>query len=142
MKKLLLAFALLFSLRSFAQTNEKNIILDLSDRIFRYEVNLNIDSLSSLFDKSISVVNSQGTALNKDEYLKTLRSVNFKHDSIKVEQASVSIKGNTAILTGKGRFFMTVSGNKLNRHLSYMEVCIKDDKSWKLLALYASAIPD
>jgi hypothetical protein len=142
MKKLLLAFAILSNLRSFAQTNEKNTILALSNRIFRYEVNLNIDSLSNLFDESISVVNSQGTVLDKKQYIKTLRSVNFKHDSIKVEQANVSIKGNTAILTGKGKFFMTVSGNKLNRHLSYMEVFVKDDNSWQLLALYASAIPD
>jgi hypothetical protein len=142
MKKLLLAFALFSTLSSFAQITDKNTVLALSDRIFRYEVDLNIDSLSSLFDQNLTVVNSQGTALNKEQYLKTLRSINFKHDSIKVEQANVSIKGHTAILTGKGKFFMTASGNKLIRHLSYMEVFIKDEKVWKLLALYASVIPD
>lgn len=142
MKKILLAFALLFSLKSFGQMSDKNSILALSDRIFRYEVELKFDSLANLFDEKIIVVNSQGTPSNRAQYLKTLHNVNFKHDSIRVEQTNVTLKGNTAILTGRGRFLMTLSGNKLNRHLSYMEVFIKEERTWKLLALYASAIPD
>ena len=142
MKTTLLAIAVLFSLKSLAQTAEEKNVVDLSNKIFAWEVALKTDSLANLFDDKLSVVNSHGEIQTKDQYLKTLSSGTFKHDTINVEQSTAIIKNNTAILTGKGRFAMTVSGKKIDRHLSYMEVFTQDNKQWKLLAIYASIIPD
>lgn len=95
-----------------------------------------------MLNEKFKVVNSRGEIQNKEQYLTTLRSGNFKHDSIAIEQSTVTLVNNTATVIGKGWFHMTVSGNKLHRHLSYMEVFAKDDKGWKLIALYASVLPD
>ncbi len=110
--------------------------------MFTWEVNGNMDSLAHLFDEKLSIVNSRGEIQNKNQYLSTLSSGNFKHDSINVEQNTVTVKNNTATVIGKGRFVMTLNGNNLRRHLSYIEVFIKEEKQWKLLALYASVLPD
>ena len=142
MKTILSVLALLISLKSLAQTLDEKNISALSNKIFNWEVTLNTDSLASVFDEKLHVVNSHGETQTKQQYLETLNNGNFKHDTISVEQATATVKNNTALVIGKGKFAMTVSGNKISRHLSYIEVFIKDDKIWKLLAIYASVIPD
>ena len=116
--------------------------LRLSNTMFTWEVNGNMDSLTHLFDSKLSIVNSRGEIQNKAQFLSTLSSGNFEHDSIDVEQSVAIVKNNTATVIGKGRFAMTLNGNKLHRHLSYTEVFIKEEKQRKLLAWYASVLPD
>ncbi len=142
MKTPLFLIALFLFCKGFSQSSEEAKVLRLSSSMFTWEVNGNMDSLAHLFDEKISIVNSCGEIQNKEQYLTSLRSGNFKHDSINVEQNTVTVKNNTATIIGKGRFTMTLNGNKLHRHLSYIEVFIKDEKQWKLLALYASALPE
>ena len=142
MKTPLIILALLLFSKSFSQSTDEATVLRLSNTMFTWEVNDQTDSLSNLFDESLSIVNSRGDIQNKTQYLATLRSGDFKHDSISVEQNVATVKDNTATVIGKGEFVMTVSGNKVRRHLSYMEVLIREEQHWKLLALYASVLPD
>ena len=126
----------------FAQSTKENEVLELSGKIFSWEVGNKINLLAGVLNDKFSVVTSHGEIQNKEQYLKTLSSGNFKHDSITVEQRMVTLVNNTATVIGKGWFHMSVSGNKLHRHLSYMEVFVKEDKGWQIIALYASALPD
>lgn len=125
-----------------AQSKTETEILQLSNNIFNWEVKNKIDSLEDLLSDKFKVVNSHGDIQTKEQYLATLKSGNVKHDSIIVEQSIVTLVDNTATVIGKGWFHITASGNKLHRHLSYLEVFVKDEKGWKLMALYASALPD
>ena len=127
---------------AFSQSVTEAGSLNLSHQIFNWEIENKIDSLKDFMSEKCSVVTSRGDIQNKEQYIATLRSGNFKHDSITVEQNIVTIVNNTATVIGKGMFHMTVSGNKLHRHLSFMEVFAKEDKGWKLLAIYASSLPD
>jgi len=142
MKAFFLFFLLLSGLRSLSQSSSEKEILKLSADIFRWEAGNKTDSLEGFLAEKLKVINSLGEIQTKEQYLKTLRSGNVQHDSIAVEQTTVSITGKTAIVTGKGWFHLTVSNNKLHRHLSYMEVFAGNGKSWKLIALYASSLPD
>jgi hypothetical protein len=141
-KAFFLFLLLLSGLLSFSQSSSEKEILKLSGDIFRWEVGNKTDSLDGLIDEKFKAVNSLGEIQTKEQYLKILRSGSVKHDSITVEQTTVSITDKTAIVTGKGRFHLTASNNKLHRHLSYIEVFARNGKSWKLIALYASSLPD
>jgi len=141
MKVIFLIVAVFFGIHGFAQSASAGI-LKLSGRIFNCEVENAIDSLEGLLNEKFKVVTSRGDIQTKEQYLTTLRSENVKHDSIAIEQTTVTIADKTAVLTGKGWFHMSVAGNKLHRHLNYMEVFVKERKKWTLLALYASALPD
>jgi hypothetical protein len=142
MKISLLAFAVLIGFKSMAQTIDEKKVLELSNKIFQYEVEGKTDSLTNLFDDDLRVVTSRGDVQSKNQYTAILRSNTFSHDSINVEQSKVSLVENTAVVIGRGMFHMTISGNKLHRHLSFMEVFVFRKKTWKLVALYASVIPD
>jgi hypothetical protein len=126
----------------FSQSAAEKEVLNLSANIFKWEIENKINSLDALMSEKLSVVTSRGDIQNKDQYLKTLSSGNLKHDSVAIEKSMVTIVNNTATVIGRGKFYMTVSGSKIHRHLSYMEVFVKEKRGWILIALYASALPE
>ncbi len=142
MKAAFSILTILFVLHGFAQSPADAEILKLSNDIFTWEVDNKINTLEGLLSEKFKVVTSRGEIQTKEQYLTTLRSGNVKHDSIAIEQSIATIEDKTAIVIGKGWFHMTVSGNKLHRHLSYMEVFVKEKNVWKLVALYASTLPE
>jgi hypothetical protein len=141
--KFMLSFVIVLSANAvFSQSRTEADVLNLSDKIFSWEVENKIDLFEAVLSDKFKVVNSRGDIQNGQQYLTVLRSETVQHDSIAVEQRTVTIVDKTAIVIGKGWFHMTVSGNKLHRHLSYMEVFARDSKDWKLLALYATDLPE
>jgi hypothetical protein len=144
MKQILVIIFIFCTVSSFGQTNAEKEMLRLSGQIFRWEIMLKTDSLAYIFHDKLVVVNSRGETQTKAQYLTTLNSGNFKHDAIDVQESAATVSDNTATVTGKGIFTMTLNGKKLVRRLSYMEVFSRSDSSspWKLLAIYASALPE
>ncbi len=142
MKKFLLAVLLVTGLQSFAQSASEKAVLQLSDEIFTWEVGNKTDSLNTVFHPKFIVIGADGNNQLKDQYISRLKSGSFVHDCIIVEEHYAIVSGNTAIVSGKGRFAVTVSGNKVKLHLSYMEVFTRDsDKNhWQVLAMKASVL--
>ena len=142
MKKYLLLILLVASLHSFSQSTSENEIIKLSDKIFSWEVNNKIDSLATIFHDQFIVVGSNGNSQGKIEYINRLKSGAFIHDSINIEERTATVLENTAIITGKGKFAVNASGNKVTLHLSYMEVFTRPNKkaAWQVLAMKANAL--
>ena len=124
----------------FAQSKSEAEIIQLSKEIFKWEVQGKIDSLADVFDEKFMVISSTGEIQKRDQYLATLRGGAFVHNSIEVEKTAVTVENNTATVAGKGKFTVTISGNRKILHLSYLEVYTKQGTVCKLLALHASTI--
>lgn len=142
MKKYFLFALFLIAFQSFSQSSSENEILALSDQIFKWEVANKIDSLEAVFDEKFVVVSGDGSSQNKSQYLTVLRSGNFLHNSIDVIEHTAAIADNTATVIGKGKFTVTISGNKVTLLLSYIEVFTRLDskKQWKVLAMHATVL--
>ncbi len=142
MKIYLLTLLLFTGLQSFSQTNAEKELLKLSDDIFKWEVENKVDLLEKAFHEKFFVIGSDGNSQFKNQYLNRLKSGSFVHNNIKVEENTATVSGNIAIVSGKGRFSVTVSGNKVELHLSYMEVFTRENnkKSWQVLAMKASVL--
>jgi hypothetical protein len=141
--KAILTFVFLFAaIQLFAQSTAESEILTISNALFRWETEGNIDSLANLFDENFVIIGSSGVKRSGKEYLDNLKNGRPIHNSIVVEETSATIHGTTAIVTGKGIFVTTMNGMKSTSHLSYMEVFVIENKYWKLIALYASHLPD
>lgn len=141
---LFLATLLLFmASHGLAQSGPQADLLSSSSKIFRLEVENKIDSLEQILDDKLIVLNSAGETQTKSQYLARLRSGNFQHDVIKVEDNTAVITGNTGVVTGKGTFTITAGGKQSVLHLAYLETFTRDNvhTAWKLLALHASVIP-
>jgi hypothetical protein len=135
-------FILLAALQLSAQSKAEFEILTVSKDLFRWETEGKIDSLANLFDDKLIVVGSKGTKRGKSEYLTDLKNGKPVHNKIDVQEASATIQGTTAIVFGKGFFDTTMNDINTTSHLSYMEVFVKENKNWKLIALYAIRIPE
>lgn len=143
MKYLAFNAFLLVSAALHAQTPDEKAILNLSEKMFRWEVENKIDSLDKLWDQQFVVVGGDGQVQTKSQYLATLRSGNFVHNSIVVETNKASVANGTGTIVGKGKFTVTVSGKKKALQLSYIEVYTKNQAGdWKVLALHATVLPD
>lgn len=140
MKVIFVFTALFFASSVSSQTPAKTAILNLSKKIFQLEVEGKLDSLADLFDDDMMIVNSGGTKKSKQEYLADLKSGKPVHNSIEVKEETANLFTNTAIVIGKGVFTVTINTTQATFNLSYMEVFVKDEKSWKLVGLHATRL--
>jgi len=140
-KEILTFVILLFASQLFGQSKKEAEILKISKDLFRWEIEGKIDSVANLCADKMVVVGSKGKR-SKNELLADLKNGRPVHNSIVVEEASATIIGATAILVGKGVFVTTTNDNKATNHLSYMEVFVNENQSWKLIALYANRIQE
>jgi len=142
MKLIFTVLAMFFTAQLFAQSKEEAAVLGLSKQIFAWEVDNKIDSLANLFDEKFVVVSSSGETQSKKQYITRLKSGSFNHNGIEVEENTAMVVNNTAMVIGKGKFTVTVSGNNKLLHLSYTEVFTRAGatKPWKLLAMHATML--
>jgi hypothetical protein len=140
LKKIILFGLFVSTIDAKAQSPDESQVLHLSKQIFNWEVENKIDSLAGSFDTKFFVVSSAGETQTKDQYLTRLRSGSFIHNSIEVEESVATVIDNTATLSGKGKFTVTVSGKRITIHLSYLEVFTRSNKNtpWKIMAMHAS----
>jgi hypothetical protein len=126
----------------FGQPPDESKVLNLSNSIFRWEVENKIDSLESILHEKFFVVSSAGSIQNKKQYIERLRSGNFIHNNIEIEENMVTLSDNTAVVIGKGKFTVSVSGQKSLIHLSYLEVFTRPDSkdAWEMISLKANTL--
>lgn len=142
MKIILTALLLLITGVVSAQSTQETQILALSSTIFRWDTTNQVDSLANIFDQKFILVSGTGEIQQRDQYLTILRSGNFVHNNIDVEENIATVENSTATVVGKGKFTVTISGNKVTLHLSYIEVFTKIRDNWKLLALNFGVLPN
>jgi hypothetical protein len=144
MKPLFVIVLAIATLNSYAQTPQEQKLLSLSDRIFKWEVAGKIDSLEQVFHPKFQVVGSSGEAQTKTAYIARLRSGNFVHNAIHVEETDATISTNTGTVFGKGTFTVTSNGKQVILRLSYIEVFTRtaEKHPWKVLTMHASILPE
>ena len=141
-KELCTLALLVVVIQSFAQTKTELEITKLSKDFFRWEIAVKMDSLENLLDDRIVIVNSKGLMPTRSAYLLNIKEGRPLHNSIDVEESSVTVFGKTAVLAGKCMVVATMNGNKTTTHLSYTEVFEEISNHWKMIALHACRLPD
>ncbi|MFD2146071.1 nuclear transport factor 2 family protein [Mucilaginibacter antarcticus] len=142
MKIIITTLLLLITGAVSAQSKQEVQVLELSKTIFKWDIANQVDSLANIYDQKFMVVSVTGDIQKKEQFLTTLRSGGFVHNSIDIEESAATVENGTATVVGKGKFAVTISGNKMSLHLSYIEVLTKHAKGWKLLAIHFSVIPN
>ncbi|MBS1949251.1 MAG: nuclear transport factor 2 family protein [Bacteroidetes bacterium] len=142
MRYFFITICLLLTVKGFSQKTSENEVLKISADIFKWEVENKIDSVANILHTKFIVVGSDGSISQKSAYIKRLSGEDFKHNAIEITENTATVSGNTATVIGKGKFDMTISGNKRIQQLSYIEVFTRENTKspWKMLALKASVI--
>lgn len=123
-----------------AQTKEEQL-LNLSKRKFDWMIQKQFDSLRWVLDDRVQYVHSNGWIQTKQEVLDDIQSGKLVYQSVDVQEASVRLYKNSAIVNGRGKFQVMMGENAVVIDLRYTEVYIKNKSRWLLASRHANRMP-
>lgn len=143
MKKYVFPTVLVFltAVFSFGQTKEEHLVLDLCNQKFRWMIHHRVDSLEAVLDDRLKFIHSTGWIQTKQDLLTDVKSGKLNYQSIEVSDMEVRVYGTAAIVTGKGTFSGTNTGEPFVVKLLFTEVYILKNKNWLLASRHANKMP-
>lgn len=117
-----------------AHTKAEQEIIDLSKTKWQWMADKKVDSLATLFhEKSVFV--HMGGSWGYDQELNTIKSGGIHYKKADIQEVSVQIIGNTAILLNKIRLLAVVGGNEVTNPFVVTEVYVQGNGKWRLGSL-------
>lgn len=115
-------------------TNAEKELLNLSKQKWQWMAERKVDSLDALFNDKAVFVHMGGTMSKKQE-LDVIKGGMIQYKNVEIQEASVQIIDNTAILLNKIRLTAIVGGNEVINPFVVTEVYVKQSGTWKLGSL-------
>lgn len=134
MKKILiLAFSLIFGQTTLAQST-KEVIENLERKRFAAQVSKDFDFLEKIFADDLVYTHSSGKQDNKQAYIQSIKEGKSVYDKIEVQELSVRVYGQAAVVIGKVAITQGIaSGKPTILPLKYTVVYNKNGKKgWQL----------
>lgn len=116
-----------------AATVEKEII-QLSKQKWDWMAEKKVEPLADLFHEKAVFVHMGGSWGTKQE-LDTIKGGGIHYKHAEIQETSVQIIGDTAIMLSKIRLDAVVGGNEVTNPFTVTEVFVKVDGKWKLGSL-------
>jgi Domain of unknown function (DUF4440) len=121
------------SLNALSQTAEQEIIT-LSKEKWQWMADKNVGKLAPLFhDKSVFV--HMGGSWGKEQEVNVIQSGGIHYKKADIQEVSVNIIGNTAILLNRITLLAVVGGNEVTNPFMVTEVYVKENNTWRLGSL-------
>lgn len=80
-------------------------------------------------------IESGGAVIGRDEFVEDLLDPTLRIDPYVVEDFSVRVYGDTALLTGRIRMTGVAEGKPFASHFRYIDVYVKRDGAWKVVSI-------
>ncbi len=133
---------------SYAQQNTKNStnvkktkmameqeqIINLSNQKWQWMADKNVEELNKLFNEKAVFVHMGGT-MTKAHELDIIKAGGIQYKKADIEESSVQILGNTAILLNKIKLTAIVGGNEVINPFVVTEVYTNENKNWTLSSM-------
>lgn len=113
--------------------------MNLARKKFRWMVEKKLDSLSQLADDRLSYIHSNGWIQTKKDFIDDFGSKLVYHD-ITLTELHSRVYRRSAVVTGKGRFTVSLNGNRMEVNLLFTEVYIRSNGKWKLVSRHANRL--
>lgn len=98
------------TLTTQAQTDDRQQIEQLYERMYRAMIAKDTAALRPMFADDFYLVHMTGTRQNRSQYLEAIADGTLNYYSCQTEQLEVNIDGDTATLTGRSRVLAAVYG--------------------------------
>jgi ketosteroid isomerase-like protein len=112
----------------------EKIIQDLEARRFKAIVDVDLAALDALLAPDMSYSHSSGLTQTKTEFIDAIRRGELKYLEIKPEGLKVRTYGNTAVVTGRGEFKTRSKGQESAVELRFLDVYVKRQGRWQMVA--------
>lgn len=112
----------------------KQEVLDLSKQKWQWMSDRKMDELAALFhDEAVFV--HMGGSMTRTQELDAIKSGRIHYKKADIQNASVRIIGETAIVLNRIRLLAVVGGNEVTNPFEVTEVYVKQNGKWMLAAL-------
>ncbi len=138
---ILVLLTVLISDSLLAQSKTERYILNLSKQKFVWLIEKQRDSLDLLLDDRLMYIHSNGWTQSKVEVFDDMQSGKLVYKQVDIDATQVRLYGNTAIVTGTGRFQGSREDKEFDLPLSYTEVYVKQGKRWLLVSRHSNRLP-
>lgn len=109
-------------------------VLSLSQQMWRWMSERNVDGLSKLFNDKAMFVHMSRT-LTKSAELDVIRSGNIQYKKVDIQESSVRLVGSTAVVLTKMRLGAVVRDNEVTNPFMVTEVYVRQGETWSLASL-------
>jgi len=114
-------------------TTQRDIIT-LSKAKWQWMADKNVDTLDNLFHEKAMFVH-MGGSWGKEQELNIIKSGGIWYKKADIQEVSVEIIDNTAILLNKIVLLAVVGGNEVTNPFEVTEIYVKQNGAWKLASL-------
>ncbi|MCW3465153.1 DUF4440 domain-containing protein [Chitinophaga nivalis] len=114
--------------------NDVQEIIRLSTTKWHWMADRQIDSLDALFHEKAVFVHMGGTMTRMQE-LQVIKTGSIQYKQADIQETTVQLIGNTAILLSKIRLLAVVGGHEVTNPFVVTEVYIKEENGWSLGSL-------
>jgi hypothetical protein len=109
-------------------------LLDLSRQKWLWMAEQNIAELDKLFDEKAVFVH-MGATMTKTQELDVIKSGRIQYKQADIQDISLQVVGDTAIVLSTIQLFALVGGNEARNPFYVTETYVKEKGAWKLVAL-------
>ena len=109
-------------------------LIDLSKQKWQWMSERKVDSLDALFHEKAVFVH-MGATMSKKQELDVIRSGTIQYKNAEIQEVSVQIIDQTAILLNKIRLVAVVGGNEVINPFVVTEVYVRQSGSWKVASI-------
>ena len=119
--------------------NDTETIKEMYRKYWKCMIEKNEDGLRELMSRDYYLLHMTGLKQSVDEFIKGLLAGTFNYYSAEHDDIQVSIKGDTAVMTGKSKVIAAVYGGGKNRWKLRGDFTLrKENGAWKLTSSRAS----
>ena len=89
---------------------------------FTWMIGKQVDSLDKYLHEDVLYIHSNGWIENKKEILENIRSGKLTYREVDIKESTCRVDGQTAVITGKALFHVSLDGKDIEIPLLYTEV--------------------
>ena len=119
---------------SMSSKNSEQELINLSKQKWQWMSERKVDSLDALLHEKAVFVH-MGATVSKKQELDVIRSGAIQYKNAEIQEVSVQIIDQTAILLNKIRLVAVVGGNEVTNPFVVTEVYVQQSGTWKLASL-------
>ena len=106
----------------------------LEARRFKAMIEGDLVSLNRMLGDDLTYTHASGWTQSKSELLESLRSGNLRYLSMEPANEKVRSYGTTVVGTGRAVFKVRLNGKELNVQLRFIDVYVRRQGRWQLVA--------
>jgi ketosteroid isomerase-like protein len=120
--------------------NGEREIRELETQRFRAMESVDVATLNRILSDDLIYTHANGLQQTKAELIGVLGSGDMKYESISTDDVRVRIFTETAVVTGRASIKIKAHGEEQTFKLCYLDVYVKQDSRWQMVAWQSSRI--